>query len=813
MSRMRALRILLFVCVAVLPEEILAGHELLKPYEDGERQFEEIEIGEHMVVYYHQRKVGEATVEKDFIVYQFDKRTGELLAKKSHWRDDVTETLPAPLIGMDEAMARVGGAAQFAVLTIISPESDVFPLDPTPDVPCWIVRAVREEGLALVIVDAVDGSILGNGVPPPYTAFSLTGPWYTEPCSGSWYDWAANAELWFNTMGYVTQEVVWPTEDQVRGHVQSLETAMFYELAHGGYTSFMSGCIGGSAGEYTTAAEIETWITDYPKMPFAFVGSCGGLCETGHGTLSYAFRKGSAEETATVGYCGMAEAYCADCWSQSIDWQDALFSYMNQGYAVKDAFDQANADFPMCASSNCMRFAGDPEFAVVPVVPRDPAHVYVVAPDGSGDYPTIQAAIDAASDGDTIELMDGTFSGEGNRDISYQGKALTVRSRSGDPGACVIDCQGGVGEPHRGFHFQQHEGPTSVLHGVTITNGYANGGGGIACYMASPSIQGCVFSENAGGSAGGGGVLCTLSFPSFTGCVFYSNSAGEGGGIRSYFSQLVLTGCTFSENTAAVFNGGGVLCVSTSATLSHCVFSGNSAAAYGGGLCAHDGSPVLINCTFHGNAATLSGGGVACIEGSAVGLQNSVIAFCADGEGISCLTGGMATLSCCDVFGNADGDWVGCIADQNGVDGNFCADPLFCAPDWGDFSLAADSPCLPGNHPSGHDCDVIGSLGEGCEETIAVGAAAGRVAGPLVVSPNPSSGAVRFAYTEPRGAPASVSIFDVAGRRVRTFRPLAAVGVITWDGADASGRLVAPGVYFVRLRAGERCETRRILLY
>ncbi len=42
----------------------------------------------------------------------------------------------------------------------------------------------------------------------------------------------------------------------------------------------------------------------------------------------------------------------------------------------------------------------------------------LVNPNGTGDYPTIQAAIDAASSGDIIELGNGTFAGEGNNDVS-----------------------------------------------------------------------------------------------------------------------------------------------------------------------------------------------------------------------------------------------------------------------------------------------------------------------------------------------------------------------------------------------------------
>jgi hypothetical protein len=139
---------------------------------------------------------------------------------------------------------------------------------------------------------------------------------------------------------------------------------MFYELAHGGSWSFAHGCIGGTSYEHTTANDIESWIAVYPEMRFTFIGSCGGMCDTGNDSFSYEFRKGSFTNTATVGYCGMAEIYCDLCWSYSVDWQDALFNYMYLGWTVKNAFDQAQADYPACAgTNNCMRFAGDINFS------------------------------------------------------------------------------------------------------------------------------------------------------------------------------------------------------------------------------------------------------------------------------------------------------------------------------------------------------------------------------------------------------------------------------------------------------------------
>ena len=59
------------------------------------------------------------------------------------------------------------------------------------------------------------------------------------------------------------------------------------------------------------------------------------------------------------------------------------------------------------------------------------ARVWHVEPDSTGDAPTIRAAIDSASTGDIVELADGTFTGSGNRQIEFLGKAITVKSASG----------------------------------------------------------------------------------------------------------------------------------------------------------------------------------------------------------------------------------------------------------------------------------------------------------------------------------------------------------------------------------------------
>jgi len=84
-----------------------------------------------------------------------------------------------------------------------------------------------------------------------------------------------------------------------------------------------------------------------------------------------------------------------------------------------------------------------------------------------GDYPTIQAGIDAAQDGDTVLVADGTYQGVGNYDLDFLGKAITVRSANG-PNRCVIDCE----ELGLGFYFRTDEGPDAVVQGFTIAAGH-----------------------------------------------------------------------------------------------------------------------------------------------------------------------------------------------------------------------------------------------------------------------------------------------------------------------------------------------------
>ncbi len=217
-------------------------------------------------------------------------------------------------------------------------------------------------------------------------------------------------------MGYSGSGEVWPLEQIIRNEIESDTTSLLYEISHGGSSSFLNGCTG-EAWTRVEASEVEAWLEDHTKMPFVFLASCGALCDTGRTSLSFAFHKGSNESTTVVGYCHMDEQYCSDCWTYSLDWQNAFFGFLASGMSVKDAVDATNAIYPMCGYYECMRFVGDENFAIVPVVRRDPwePRIKLKAPAGGevvfwGDTLRI---VWEASDNGSIQALTVVFSIDG----------------------------------------------------------------------------------------------------------------------------------------------------------------------------------------------------------------------------------------------------------------------------------------------------------------------------------------------------------------------------------------------------------------
>ena len=234
------------------------------------------------------------------------------------------------------------------------------------------------------------------------------------------------------------------------------------------------------------------------------------------------------------------------------------------------------------------------------------------------DYATIQDAIDAATYNDIIELSAGTYSGNGNRELDFENKDLTIRGQGCD--STIIDLGGSEGNPHRlailGLTEDDYLPNTIKLEKLTIKNGYAEGSfpancGGVFA-MSSPhivvpisrartslDISHCCF-ENCKAEEQGGviwidsvddpGVSINIIDTKFKNCsdAIYIKQTNTNS------ISVEIDSCTFDSNNSAI----SIPYVST-VTLTNSTFTNNN------GGCTFDGDIgkglTIENCTFTGN--------------------------------------------------------------------------------------------------------------------------------------------------------------------------------------------------------------------
>ena len=358
-------------------------------------------------------------------------------------------------------------------------------------------------------------------------------------------------------------------------------------------------------------------------------------------------------------------------------------------------------------------------------------------------YLTIQDAIDDADpcEAATVILTKGRHTGDGNRDISFAGKAICLTSIDpNDPGivaATIIDSQGTAMERHRAFVFNNTgEEPDTIIDGFTITHGTGYRGGGIYCFGSSPTIKNCNFIGNVSRDQGGGIYCGYYSNPVITNCLFSENSfdpTGYGGGIYCYESSPTVVDCMFLNNSAigSGRHGGGICCWGSAsggsnALVVNCVFAGNTADHRGGALYAYWSSPVFINCTVIGNWA-LEGGGIGSFSRDYIPelTANPVLINCIlrnnrsyyGPEGALINTRSVwewgehaeMTISYCNIEGGQDAifvderytpPWPACVLHWEA--GNIDVDPCFVDPGYWDSNGTPSDPCddyfVPGDY-------------------------------------------------------------------------------------------------------------------
>jgi hypothetical protein len=285
-----------------------------------------------------------------------------------------------------------------------------------------------------------------------------------------------------------------------------------------------------------------------------------------------------------------------------------------------------------------------------------------------GDYPSIGAAIAVAQPGDTVIVADGTYTGPDNRDLTFNGKDIVVRSANG-PATCIIDCQ----FQGRGFMFG--DGETRAASAL---------GGGMAVRgQCTPIIDRCTFINNAS---------------------FGTEESSEGGGLCLFFlSPATVTNCVFIDNFSEY--GGGLSCALSDATIVNCLFVGNTAAIGGGGVASDVSNARLVNCTITDNSAGFFGGGAAGITQvltSDLTIENCIIWNDSPNE-IEILNGSASVR-----YSDVKGGWSG-VGNIDAAPG-FVGQTLIMVPE--DYELTGGSPCIDAGEnavvPTGIVTDLAG---------------------------------------------------------------------------------------------------------
>jgi hypothetical protein len=407
------------------------------------------------------------------------------------------------------------------------------------------------------------------------------------------------------------------------------------------------------------------------------------------------------------------------------------------------------------------------------------ARTWYVKADGTGDAPTIQAAIDSATNGDVVLVAPGTYDDTTHVQVGDSLEVVNVHlykniklRAEGDPTNTTIGWSesdiaiyvSGVDSTAeiRGFRISVRFDPYFCLDGAA-SPAQPDFPIGIRCDDAAVVIRDnelidhgfCIYARRStlriennrfqrvlsgiecfeGSDAEiltnhfeqcGTGIICNHSAPEIVDNVFvngcYAVWCTTNG--SAHIARNLITGM----RTRAISVG------EAAPLIEENDFRGNTRGIY---LSSLSQAPIVKNNVIYDTGAMaihLSDNPSAIIENNTIDLvHNGVLGAigCQRGSnpvirsniitrtitGMLCLLSSNPTFECNNLF-DVQSPWTGDCPDQTGINGNISIDPQFCgAPDSGNYLLQADSPCAPGNHPDGYNCGQIGAKGVGCTNT------------------------------------------------------------------------------------------------
>ena len=277
--------------------------------------------------------------------------------------------------------------------------------------------------------------------------------------------------------------------------------------------------------------------------------------------------------------------------------------------------DPINGDYTISWPSPCNAFNNSCDELIGLYGPAcnkpDVWHVYA---DGSGDVPTIQAAINSSMDYDTVLIHPGIYSGVGNNDLHTYGKLIVVKG-SGGADSTIIDCEG-----YRGFSMDYTlEDSNTIIDGICFTNALS----GINLLLSTPRLKNLKFCHNIGGGITnyyndkfeGNDQSYETTPLVITNCEFVGNDSGGVYFASWVIPEIIIEDCLFDSNTVVGLDCGG--------DIRRCIFTNNGTAI--NCMDYYHLSPdmtIVDSCYFEYNTIAVTG---------QVSMYNSIVRNCGVG--------------------------------------------------------------------------------------------------------------------------------------------------------------------------------------
>lgn len=474
------------------------------------------------------------------------------------------------------------------------------------------------------------------------------------------------------------------------------------------------------------------------------------------------------------------------------------------------------------------------------------------------DYTTIQAGINAGSNGDTVLVRPGTY----NENINIYEKSLTLCSGFlfSEDTLDIVNTIINGGWNGSVIKIDSCYGMFMNIIGFTIENGSALEGGGIYCRDSDIKIFHNIIKDNIvtstlDSTGRGAGIICLNtggSWPPYTFVISeniikqntangFRHKQGYGGGVylRVWENTFVINNIFADNNASGMASGGAGICLENSdATLYGNILTGNLSDIGAGIYIWRNSNPLVCGNVCCNNM----GGGITCDTNVQARIINNVIIGNVWAGGIMCSGNSWPDIINNIIRDNQDFEIYSPeplmprteynnIAGGYEGEGNIDIDPLFRDQENGDFHLMAlecgdpfDSPCIDAGCPALSDSLLDCKWGLGAVRSDIGAYSGGDSAGvdiddlpdlPVIIAmlqnyPNPFNSSTIISFTLPQPQQVRLDFYNALGQRVQTlvdqFMP-AGEHNVAWKADSYSS-----GLYFGRLTLNEKSENIRMLL-